>query len=61
MSAESSDFQSQFGKVQELLACPACYGALRVDESRVICSVCGRAYPVVDGIPVLIAEQGQAE
>jgi len=39
----------------ELLACPACLGALRLDEARLVCVGCGRAYPIVDGIPVLIA------
>jgi hypothetical protein len=41
--------------VMELLACPACLGALRLDEARLVCVGCGRAYPIVDGIPVLIA------
>jgi uncharacterized protein YbaR (Trm112 family) len=37
------------------LACPACLGALDVNGARLVCAGCGRAYPVVDGIPVLIA------
>jgi uncharacterized protein YbaR (Trm112 family) len=37
------------------LACPACYGVLRLAQTRLICAECGRAYPVVDGIPALIA------
>jgi uncharacterized protein YbaR (Trm112 family) len=43
--------------VAELLACPACLGNLRAEESRLVCTACGRSYPVVDGIPVLIAER----
>jgi uncharacterized protein YbaR (Trm112 family) len=39
------------------LACPACLGDLRAEEARLVCTACGRAYPVVDGIPVLIAER----
>ncbi|WP_332771078.1 methyltransferase domain-containing protein [Phenylobacterium sp.] len=34
----------------ELLACPACAGALAGDWS---CEACGRAYPVLDGVPRL--------
>jgi uncharacterized protein YbaR (Trm112 family) len=45
--------------VLNLLACPACQGALSVDEQRLVCAICGRAYPIVDGIPVLIAERAQ--
>jgi hypothetical protein len=37
------------------LACPACHGALRFEEARLICQSCGLAYPIVDGIPALIA------
>jgi len=43
--------------VLERLACPVCHGGLRVEETRLVCAECGRAYPIVDGIPVLIAEK----
>jgi uncharacterized protein len=39
------------------LACPACHGDLRADAAALVCAGCGRGYPVVDGIPVLIAER----
>ncbi|MGP8253227.1 MAG: Trm112 family protein [Terracidiphilus sp.] len=39
------------------MACPACHGELRLGEGKVGCADCGRAYPVIDGIPVLIAER----
>jgi uncharacterized protein YbaR (Trm112 family) len=41
------------------LACPACLGALRFAEDRLLCAACGRAYPIVDGIPALIAEKAE--
>jgi uncharacterized protein YbaR (Trm112 family) len=41
--------------VVERLACPACLGSLRLEEARMVCAACGRAYPTVDGIPVLIS------
>jgi uncharacterized protein YbaR (Trm112 family) len=41
------------------LACPACFGELRPSNSRLLCSACGRAYPIVDGIPVLIIERAE--
>ena len=43
--------------VIDQLACPACLGCLRLDLGRLLCSGCGHAYPIVDGIPVLIAER----
>jgi uncharacterized protein len=42
------------------LACPVCRGSLCADPARLVCSSCGRAYPVVDGIPVLLAERAEA-
>ncbi len=45
---------------EELLACPACAGALCDQNGRLVCAGCGRAYPVVDGIPVLIVERAES-
>ena len=39
------------------LACPACRADLRLEPAHLICIGCGRAYPIVDGIPALIAER----
>jgi uncharacterized protein YbaR (Trm112 family) len=41
------------------IACPACHGDLRVDSAWLECAGCGRRYPIVDGIPVLIAERAE--
>lgn len=44
----------------EVLACPADdHGSLIIDveAERLVCAVCGRAYPVADGIPVLLLDQ----
>jgi uncharacterized protein YbaR (Trm112 family) len=41
------------------LACPACFGGLRAGDAHLVCMSCGRAYPIVDGIPVLIAERAE--
>ncbi len=47
----------------EILACPLCKTEVVLDEqnARLICSQCGRRYPIRDGIPVMLideAEQG---
>lgn len=42
------------------LACPACRGSLRPVLDQMVCDGCGRAYPVVDGIPVLIEERAES-
>ncbi|MFP5210788.1 MAG: Trm112 family protein [Acidobacteriota bacterium] len=57
MPAKSSP-QRQFDTaLLSLLACPACGGELRLDDFRLVCAGCGRGYPIVEGIPVLIAER----
>jgi uncharacterized protein len=49
-------------KVLGQLACPACRGDLRAETApaSLICRACGRAYPIVDGIPVLIVERAES-
>ena len=39
------------------LACPACHGELRLAGAGIVCAGCARVYPLIDGIPVLIAER----
>ena len=46
--------------ILDQLACPACLGSLRLDEAHLVCEACGYGYPIVDGIPVLIAERAEA-
>ena len=47
----------------EILACPLCKTEVVLDEqnARLICTQCGRRYPIRDDIPVMMideAEQG---
>jgi hypothetical protein len=57
MQSKSSKPVSFDPSVIEQLACPACHGGLALGHEALICRGCGRAYPIVDGIPVLIAER----
>ncbi|MCH7904881.1 MAG: Trm112 family protein [Armatimonadetes bacterium] len=45
-------------KLLEILACPRCdtRPALAEREDQLVCTECGYAYPVVDGIPHLLVE-----
>jgi len=52
--------QEALDRWADQLACPACLGGLRPAEGAMVCAGCGRAYPVVDGIPVLIVERAAA-
>ncbi len=43
----------------ELLICPACHGEIEYKDRRnlIICTACGRQYPVRDNIPVMLVEE----
>ncbi len=45
----------------EILVCPDCKSALRVDDaaSELVCTGCGLAYPVRDDIPVLLVDEAR--
>jgi uncharacterized protein YbaR (Trm112 family) len=58
MHENSRNFNSEKLKAWlDDLACPVCFAALQFSESNVLCMGCGRSYPVVDGIPVLIPQR----
>ena len=54
--SESAQRLELLSQVVEQLACPACLSALRMGPSELLCTNCGRHYPVIDGIPVLIPD-----
>lgn len=43
----------------DILACPACQGAVSFDEAndKLICCECSRAYPIKDDIPIMLVEE----
>ena len=46
-------------KLLEILACPACKTAVKLDGERLVCIQCGRRYPIRDGIPVMLVEEAE--
>lgn len=45
----------------EVLACPKCKGAVRLDEKKdgLICEQCRLLYPIRDGIPVMLIDEAR--
>jgi uncharacterized protein YbaR (Trm112 family) len=39
------------------LVCPVCHDSLQLTSNLVCCEGCGRRYPIVDGIAVLLADR----
>ena len=48
-------------RLLDLLRCPACRGVVRPhDQERgLLCASCGRIYPIVDGIPVMLVDEAR--
>jgi hypothetical protein len=57
MTQELAETRSEVDpRVIHMLACPVCHGELRAELERLMCAQCGRGYPIVDGIPVLVPQ-----
>jgi uncharacterized protein YbaR (Trm112 family) len=49
-------------KLLEILACPVCKTPVELkDENRLVCVQCRRAYPIRDGIPVMLTDEATFE
>ena len=46
-------------ELKAILVCPACKGDLLFEENWIICPACGKAYPIRDGIPVMLIDEAQ--
>jgi len=61
MAARPDSPRTLDASILRLLACPVCLSALRAEADRLTCTACGRVYPIVDGIPVLIKTDEPAD
>ncbi|HHT9118206.1 MAG TPA: Trm112 family protein [Candidatus Hypogeohydataceae bacterium YC38] len=43
----------------EILACPLCKTAVVLKEEKIVCTKCGRRYPVKDDIPIMLVEEAE--
>ena len=43
----------------DLIVCPACWQRMTAGEGgeQLVCTGCGRCYPIEDGLPVLLVER----
>ncbi|GAB61473.1 MAG: Trm112 family protein [Candidatus Jettenia sp.] len=42
-----------------ILACPLCKTDVRLEGDRIVCTNCGRRYPVRDDIPVMLIDEAE--
>lgn len=43
----------------EILACPEDKAPVRLEDDRIVCTQCGRRYPIRDGIPVMLVDEAE--
>ena len=46
-------------KLLEIVACPACKAAVKTDKESIVCMGCGLSYPINEGIPIMLVEEGK--
>jgi len=43
----------------EILCCPVGQAPLKQEEETLVCTSCGTAYPIKDGIPILLIDEAR--
>ena len=43
----------------DILACPLCKEEVKLEDDRIVCTKCGRRYPIRDGIPVMLIDEAE--
>jgi len=43
-------------ELMAILQCPVCHSVVKESGDEIVCTGCGRTYPVQDGIPHMIVE-----
>lgn len=43
----------------KILACPLDKAPIRLEGDRIVCTQCGRRYPIRDGIPVMLIDEAE--
>ena len=41
----------------DILACPDCKGDVELKGDLIVCSKCGKKYPIRNGIPILLIDE----
>ncbi len=43
----------------DILACPLCKTEVEFKDDKIVCTNCGRRYPVKDDIPVMLIDEAE--
>lgn len=58
-TVDASATVSEQEDMVRLLVCPADHGELRLEGQILTCTVCGRRYPIEDGVPNMLLGDDQ--
>jgi uncharacterized protein len=42
-----------------ILACPACKADVKLENEKIVCTGCGKRYPIRDDIPIMLVEEAE--
>jgi len=62
MPDKEKSSQSEGGvpkELLEILVCPVDKAKVNLERDKLVCEKCGRAYPVRDGIPIMLEEEAE--
>lgn len=43
----------------DILACPLCKSSIRLEGGKIVCTKCGRRYPIKDDIPIMLLDEAE--
>lgn len=43
----------------DILACPLCKADVELKENKIVCTKCGRRYPIRDDIPIMLIDEAE--
>ena len=46
-------------RLLEILACPDCKADVKLEDEKIVCTGCGKRYPIRDGIPIMLIEEAE--
>lgn len=56
---ESQELKPISDELLEILACPVCKTAVRLEADKLVCDTCGRRYRIEDGIPIMLIDEAE--
>ncbi len=43
----------------DILACPLCKEEVKLEDDKIVCTKCGRRYPIKDDIPIMLIDEAE--